>query len=143
MATQPVLAVGSSMVKVFTMNPAGGEPNSDYCDQAEVNLDFGTLLFWSKAEVYVNPTTGCNDTANSLPASWLGVKVRAMMDGAICDSSVWAYNGTAADHLYRSWMLCTNPSGDQNWRAVAWVAGYDGASTYTRAEGPTSPIFTY
>ena len=88
LSVQGAIAVSSAWIQEFTLNPAGPEPSTDYCNRASVTENGGPY-FKSEAEPQNNTTSDCGGSPNTLPAGWLGVKVWGLRDGALCGQSSW------------------------------------------------------
>ena len=80
-----------------------------------------------------------------MPSGYLAVSGRGYKDGLACATTGYIYSNVNT-HYWQIWSnLCANPSGNQAFRTLAWMLGYDGNpnGNYTFSTSLWSPNQTY
>lgn len=139
-ASQPVLGTAYSIWAYrLSMDPAGAEPDTDYCVRAGI---IDTVINQTGIKAFENSGDDCDGPLNNLPATWLGSNAYGYRDGSLCGTTGYWYSNVVA----ASWQvldnLCTNPAGPQEFRTKSFGRAWDGDS-YRTLDPVFSPFQNY
>jgi len=96
------------------------------CAKADVINNGGNPDFKSWART--TSSSNCSTGLASVPSGYLGAGFDAYRDGALCNSASPQYNGSSTSTFGIGGVICTNPSGIQNYHTVGksyfWAGVY-------------------